>query len=221
MMLFVIVYETNYKYEDNDVACVTNATQLKYIKSCGESDSKMSICTLVDVMVVGFLATLVVGRWIMPPSKRMDKEAIYFQVYSFTTLSADVIEIAQYLQNEHVAEHYSLLKACQAVFGISLLQFCFSLAAVKQRNMKLTGFRRGLDIFFSTEAWAEALSLLSQEMPCFVFRLILINSIIPSDYILSFFVLKNGLMTCLLIGRIISLCWRQCNGETKIQPSKD
>ena len=139
MMIFVIVYETNYKYEDNDVTCVTNATLLKNIKSCSESDSKMSICSLVDVMVVGFLATLVIGRWIMPPSKRMDKEAIYFQVYSFTTLSADVIEIAQYMQNEHVAQYYSLLKACQAVFGISLLQFCFSLAAVKQRNMKLTG----------------------------------------------------------------------------------
>ena len=151
----------------------------------------------------------------------MDKEAIYFQVYSFTTLSADVIEIAQYMQNEHVAQHYPMLKACQVIFGISLLQFAFSLAAVKQRNMKLTGFRRGLDIFFSTEAWAEALSLLSQELPCFIFRLILITSIISDDYILYFFALKNGLMSSLLIGRIISLCWRQSQAENKIQPSKE
>ena len=216
-MTLAIVYTMDYKYEENDITCVTNATHLNYINSCGKSLENLSICTLVEITIVGFLTTLVIGRWIMPSSKRLDKEARYLQVYSFTTLSADVIEISQYMQNEHVAQHFSLLKACQAVFGISLLQFSFSLAAVKQRNMKLTGFRRGIDIFFSTEAWAEALSLLTQEMPCFIFRLILITSKVPNDYILSFFVLKNGLMICLLIGRIISLCW----AENKIQPSKE
>ena len=215
-MTLVIVYTMDFKYEQNDIACETNSTRLNYIKNCGESKN-ISICTLVEISIVGFLATLVIGRWIMPQSKRLDKEARYFQVYSFTTLSADVIEISQLMQIEHVDEHYSLLKACQAVFGISLLQFSFSLAAVKQRNMKLTGFRRGLDIFFSTEAWANALSLLTQELPCFIFRLILINTIITDDYILYFYALKNGLMTCLLIGRIISLCW----AESKIQPSEE
>ena len=216
-MTIVIMYKMNYKYEEDDVACETNRTHLKYIKSCGESMRDLSICTLVEISIVGFLATLVVGRWIMPHSKRLDKEAKYFQVYSFTTLSADVIEISQLMQIEHVSQHYSLLKAGQAVFGISLLQFCFSLAAVKQRNMKLTGIRRWLDIFFSTEAWAEALSLLTQELPCFIFRLILITSIVPDDYILYFYALKNGLMSCLLIGRIIVLCL----SENKVQPSQD
>jgi hypothetical protein len=216
-MTLAILYTMDYKYEENDITCETNATHLNYINSCGKSLLNLSICTLVEISIVGFLTTLVIGRWIMPSSKRLDKEAKYLQVYSFTTLSADLIEISQYMQNEHVAQHFSLLKACQAVFGISLLQFSFSLAAVKQRNINLTGIRRGLDIFFSTEAWVEALSLLSQEMPCFVFRLILINTIITNDYILYFYALKNGLMTCLLIGRIISLCW----AESKIQPSKE
>ena len=216
-MTIVIMYKMNYKYEEDDVTCETNRTHLNYIKSCGESMENLSICTLVEISIVGFLASLVIGRWIMPYSKRLDKEARYLQVYSFTVLSADLIEISQLMQDEHVAHHYSYLKACEAVFGISLLQFSFFLAAVKQRNMKLTGIRRWIDIFFSTEAWAEALSLFSQELPCFILRVILINTIVPDDYILYFYALKNGLMTCLLIGRIITLCW----AENKIQPSQD
>jgi hypothetical protein len=215
-MTIVIVYKMNYKYEEDDVACETNRTHLNYIKNCGQSMQNLSICTLVEISIVGFLATLVIGRWIMPQSKRLDKEARYFQVYTFTTLSADLIEISQLMQNEHVAHHYSSLKACEAVFGISLLQFSFSLAAVKHRNMKLTGIRRWIDIFFATEAWANALSLISQELPCFILRIVLISTIISDDFILSFYALKNGLMSCLLVARIISLCWT----ENKIQPSQ-
>ena len=216
-MIFVIVHEIDYKYEQNDIKCETNATQLKYIKSCGESTNEYrSICTLVEIIVIVFLSTLVMGRWIMPPSKRMDKEDIYYQVYKFTTLSADVIEISQLMQDEDVAESYALMKACQLIFGISLLQFSFSPAAIKQRNMKLTGFRRIIDIFLATEAWSHTLSLFTQELPCFVLRVTLIYSIVSNlDYSLTFFALKNGLMIFLLIIRIFVVCWIQAHNESK------
>lgn len=210
----------DFKYQKEDVSCATNSTQLNHIPECGNgSQSNISICTLVEIIVVGFLCSLVIGRWVMIPSKRMNEEAIYIQVAGFTTLSADVLEIAQYMQNEEVAKSKMLLTACQIMFGISLSQFCFSLGAVKQRNMSLTGFRRIVDLVLATEAWSLVLALVTQELPCFILRLLLLISIFEhQDFSLYFFLLKNFLMSLLLIYRVCVLTWRKLKSERLIAP---
>lgn len=217
-MIILIVFEMEYKYTAEDINCETNRTVLPKI-GCDDLGFDYTICTLVEVDVVMFLASLVVGRWLLPQAERMDPHGIYTQVYAFTVLSADVIEIAQYMQNEDVAKSYALMKSCQIVFGLSLIQFCFSLAAVKKRNMRLKGFPRVIDIIFSTEAWSQLLGLFSQEMPCFVVRTILITSVLSNkEYSLFFFTLKNFLMMLLMTFRSISLCWKQVKSESKLRP---
>lgn len=221
LMVILIALNNDYKYYEDDVLCETNRTIVNNIHGCYSSDGIYTICSMSEIIVVGFLATLVSTRWLMPPSVRMDREAIYFQIASFTTLSADVLEIAQYLQNEQVAKSAVLFRACEIVFGVSLLQFAFSLAAVKVRNMKLTGWRRLLDIILSTEAWSQLLALISQEIPCLVLRLILIFHVeLSRDYSLVFFVLKNGLMVMLMTYRIIELCIRKIRAERAVYPLK-
>lgn len=221
LMILLIALEMDYKYHEDDVLCETNRTIVNNIPGCYSADQTYTICSASEILVVGFLATLVSTRWLMPPSARMDREAIYFQIASFTTLSADVLEIAQYMQNEQVAESTGLFRSCQVVFSISLLQFAFSLAAVKVRNMKLTGWRRLLDIILSTEAWSQLLALISQEIPCLVLRLILIFHVeLSRDYSLIFFVLKNGLMVMLMTYRIIELCIRKIRAERAVYPLK-
>lgn len=221
LMVALIALNNDYKYYEDDVLCETNRTIVNNIHGCYSADGTYTICSMSEILVVGVLAVLVSARWLMPPSVRMNREAIYFQIASFTSLSADVLEIAQYLQNEQVAKSAVLFRACEVVFGVSLLQFAFSLAAVKVRNMKLTGWRRLLDIIFSTEAWSQLLALCSQEIPCLVLRLILIFHVeLSRDYSLIFFVLKNGLMVMLMTYRIIELCIRKIRAERAIYPLK-
>lgn len=221
-MAFIIDFETEIKYQKEDVRCETNSTMLGTMAPTCMITFNSNMCTVVEIFVVAFLSTLVIGRWIMRPSKRMDKEAIYMQVANFTTLSADVIEIAQYMQNKEVADSYGLMKACQVIFSLSLVQFCFSLSAVKERNMNLSGFRKAVDVIFSTEAWSLLLALFTQELPCFVLRIILLVSITSrQDVSLYFFVLKNGLMSFLLLYRVGMLNWRMYQSELKIVPLID
>lgn len=152
----------------------------------------------------------------MPTSKRMQDEAIFYQVACFTTLSADLVEIAQFMQSVQVVKSNRLLKAFQVTFAVSIFQFSFSLGAFKQRDASLTGLKRLLNIFLGTEAWSLALSLLAQELPCFVLRLLLIfQHTSKREYALYFFALKNGLMVLLLIYRIILLCWRSLRYDFK------
>lgn len=220
-MAILVVLEMDFKYAANDLSCQTNVTQLSQMPECGSTARTLSMCTMVEVMIVVFLSSLVIGRWLMTPSKRMSHEASYLQVASFTTLSADIIEIAQYMQNEQVAESPRILRACQIIFVISLSQFCFSPSAVKHRNGSLRGFRRVVDVVFATEAWSLLLALCTQELPCFILRFVLIFSVTDEqhrDISLYFFVLKNGLMSLLLIYRAVTISCKLFRADRKTMP---
>lgn len=150
----------------------------------------------------------------MPVSKKIDPEAIYHLIYSYTSTAADIIDIADYMQSERYASYPGLIRVIEGVFCISLIQFSFSLTAVKQRNMKLKGLRKLIDIMLATEAWSLMLSLFTQVLPCLVIRigiLIIVRSRIQLS--LYFFTFKNGVMMFLIIYRIILVVYRKYKNE--------
>jgi hypothetical protein len=221
-MIVIITFEMDFKYALDDPECKTNRTMLSNIPQCNNGQFSGDICTLVEIIIVAFLVTCVVGRWMMPTSKRMGKDAIYIQIAGFTSSAADVVDISYYMQVDEITKWFALMKTAQVVFGVSLTQFCFSLAAVKKRNLELVGFRKFIDILFSTEAWSLILTLFTQELPSFILRIILIETLVSNkDYALYFFVVKNATMIVLLSFRITQLCWHKYKSENKIQPIMD
>ena len=99
---------------------------------------------------------------------------------------------------------------------MSLIQFSFSLAATKKRDLRLFGFRKYIDLILSTEAWSLLLVLITQDLPCFLIRVTILKTVYDSNedvYILSFFTLKNGFMIYLEIYRSYLIVREQIKSE--------
>ena len=198
-MTILIILLNEFKYDKNDYHCMTNRTYLENYKNC--ESLKYSSCKFAELFIVTFLVSLVVARWILPVSKQLSPDAIYSQIYGYTSTAADVVDIADYMQSDRFSAHYTLVKGIQLVFVLSLHQFSFSLSATKQRNSALNnnaGLRKFVDIVFATEAWSLFLTLFTQAFPCFIIRVVILATV--SDRVqlsLYFFAFKNGVMICL------------------------
>lgn len=167
------------------------------------------------------MVSLVVARWFLPVSKKMNREERYNQILGFTSSAADVIDIADYMQDPAFTDLFIALRAIQVAFGFSVMQFSFSIAATKKRNMSLVGVRNIIDILFATEAWALLLMLFSQEMPCFAIRILVVAfTNWNRGFSLYFFMIKNALMITLYVYRVCFLVLRQLRTEMKVKPNE-
>jgi hypothetical protein len=209
MQTILIDFLIDFKYSRDDVYCDTNRTQITAESGCLVGMGH-SVCIILDTAIVTFLICCLLARWLLPMSKRMDREAIFNQISRFMSTAADIIDIADYFGREGIADSYSLTKGVEIVFSISVTQFVFSMQATKARNVKLTsGVRKFVDILFATEAWSLILSLVTQEIPCLVVRIIIIFTIDTlKQFAVYFFALKNLLMIILLVYRIIQVTHR-------------
>lgn len=153
-------------------------------------------------------------RWIMPISKRINPEAIYQQIFSYTSTAADIIDIADYMQSPRFSNHRTLIRFIELVFSVSLIQFSFTLTATKKRNHKLSGFFKLVDVIFSTEAWSHFLALFSQVIPCFIIRIMILVTVnVKIQLSIHFFTFKNAVMIFLLIYRIVVVVYRKYKEE--------
>jgi hypothetical protein len=203
---FVIIFQMNFKYRRNDISCVTNATRLgSHHANCFRLYP--TICDFLEIFVVVFLTSLVHARWFLPNSIKLSKDQIYQQISFLTSAAADIIDISDLMQNERIIESQHLMKLLQAAFILSIVQFSFSVAATQKRNSQLKGrFSNLINLIFSTEAWSLILAILSQELPCFIVRIFIINHFKSKiSFSLYFFVIKNGLMVLLYFYRIVLL----------------
>ena len=103
---------------------------------------------------------------------------------------------------------------------MSLIQFSFSLAATKKRNLNLTGFKNYINIIMSTEAWSLLFVLITQDLPCFILRIFLFevlrNNSREEIFTLLFFTIRNAFMVGLAIHRIQLILKEQIKKENKI-----
>jgi hypothetical protein len=114
------------------------------------------------------------------------------------------------MQNEQVVANSFLIKSVQMAFSLSIVQFSFSVAATQQRNAQLKGLLNFLNLILSTDAWALLLAMLTQELPSFIVRLVLIVHLASTPtYSLYFFAIKNAIMMALYVYRIGSLIFRE------------
>jgi hypothetical protein len=156
----------------------------------------MEFCQYIDSLMVIFMTCLIFVRWIAPTLQ----SSKHFKEY--VSIACDIIDISRFIQNNNLDNHFKLVKAIQAVVFLNLVQFSFSIKATKKQNFQLTGLRKLVDLFFSTEAWSTLLQLITQDIPNLIIRLFVIR-IIRSDPVLVFFALKNALLVLIEIYSIV------------------
>jgi hypothetical protein len=209
----------NFKYEINDVHCTTNATRISTYPKCYNLVYG-TVCRFLEIFVVFFLVTLIYARWALPNSSKLTNDRLYHQLSMLTSTAADVIDISDLMQDDAIIKNKFIIKLLQKVFFLSILQFSFSVAATKQKNKRLKrGFLKLVDSIFSTESWSLILAISTQELPCFIVRVILIlNFETRLSFSLYFFAIKNGLMVVLYAYRSIVLVKQEYRNDFDIGP---
>ena len=102
----------------------------------------------------------------------------------------------------------------KASFSISTFQFSFTL--VSKREIKNDDDQANylMDLLFGTEIWSVALVFITQDLPFFITRiLILCNFQLDKNYMLYFFTVKNFLLCLFEINRIFVLIKSKCETD--------
>ncbi len=85
-------------------------------------------------------------------------------------------------------------------FTLSSAQFSFTLSAKYKRSEKLTQSNalKLFELFFCTETWALFFMLITQDLPFFIIRLIIIIVYgVEKSYLLYFMLIKNAFLVIL------------------------
>lgn len=203
IMLICIHSEVEFHFMVNDVDCSSVRTNVTTYGNCYIINR--DICGVIEDMVFFLVASVCFARWILPHHKSIPREEKYLQTFTFTIAAADTIKIGDYMYSKHIKERRTIL-AIQIAFSLSLIQFCFSLVAVRKKHLDLVGLRALKDVVLSTESWSLILVIFTQELPSLVARVFLLMSANDklSDMLL-FFAIKNFLLIILFAYRSYDL----------------
>ena len=102
---------------------------------------------------------------------------------------------------------------------VSCVQFSLTLTATRDKPENEDTKMTSLDYIFSNESWSILLICLTQDLPFFLFRLVvLLKYYNPNDhnYTKFFFLLKSFILVLLEIYRLFILLKEECSRKNKI-----
>lgn len=178
-----------WSHELKDIECITNVTRIEYEKM--QSDCKIpslnSYCTSLSVFLCAFLMTIIFVRRHSPI--KVSNETHSLLLISYLTAAADIVDFADYSQNEVVSEGVGI-EIIWILVMLSSVQFSFALTAKRYINYANVGFKSFSDFLFGTEVWSICLIIFTLELPYAISRIFfLIRFGLRSDPTL-FFLLK-------------------------------
>ncbi|XP_069114044.1 transmembrane protein 26-like [Argopecten irradians] len=154
------------------------------------------------------LLILILGRWILPKGKLThDQLSQLLLVYIGT--AADIVEFFEAFKEEEVRYNKMLCIIILGLWSLSLIQFTLVLTAAKARRDQsglVTGNengRRQRHGCCAADVYGILISILLQDLPFLILRLLLIFKYKVLSYTNMFFTSKNSLVIVLLLYRLI------------------
>ena len=118
----------------------------------------------------------------------------------------DCVEFFRYTFMEEIQGNLFAVISILLVFSTSILQFSVTFTAVREKakgTSELTKFQKFLDQFFGTELWSIALTMITQDIPYLISRIVLVAAFgIISDMTIFLFIIKNCMLVYFDIYRI-------------------
>ena len=71
----------------------------------------LNICKMLEIEVVVFISTLIVGKWMMPIKMRMSRLLLSQIVFQYVANGSDIVELFSNLDEEAIEFSYSLMIA--------------------------------------------------------------------------------------------------------------
>lgn len=157
------------------------------------------------------LLCLIFARWLLPRAGITRQQLSQLLLVNIG-MGADILELFEAFKEPIVRTDFMLTVAILSLWQASLLQFCLTKTATKARKIR-GGFSQTLKtsdslsnlpgcLFCETELWAISTSVLLQDGPFLVLRIVLIGRYSVASYSNIFFTCKNTLVILLQMFRI-------------------
>ncbi|XP_052760797.1 transmembrane protein 26-like [Mya arenaria] len=155
------------------------------------------------------LLVLILGRWLLPKGKLThDQLSQLLLVYIGT--AADIVEFFEAFNEQEVQYHKVLCLVILGIWSLSLVQFSLVLTASRRRRESLRyhlvrpikGVNTGVG---HTDVFGIIVSILLQDLPFLVLRMMLIFHFNVLSYTNMFFTSKNSVVIALMMYRLIVL----------------
>ncbi|KAF7634698.1 hypothetical protein Mgra_00005846, partial [Meloidogyne graminicola] len=173
---------------------------------------------LPQILTYTLFLVLIISRWILPRFE-LSREELTQILLAYMAITTDILEFLGLLNRQTVCAEYSLKTSILSAFALSLVQFAFILTASRSRKMRIAvatkillstnrhDFRQFncLKAFFDLDIWSLVISLVCQDLPFLIVRLIVLSWLWEIDFALLIFILKNVLIIVLQIYRIYVL----------------
>ncbi len=198
----------------------------------------------VVAMETALLVIIIVGRWLMPKGE-LTRDQLSALLLAHLGTASDIVDFLTILAEGEASESGSFVFAVLAIWTWSLCQFPFVVTHTTEElasssestrdvkdvhdghvdpDKKMHRFqvkrkiKRALAVLVETEAWAIFVSVLMQDGPFFIMRLISIFKFHVVTYTNYFFTCKNALLLVLQLYRLNSICseYKKNNQGSKI-----
>ena len=191
----------------------------------------------VVAIEVTFLMIIIVGRWLLPKGK-ISRSALSQLLLVYLSLASDMIDLLSIFQEDKVIENMNMVYSILAVFSWSTYQFCLNLVATRGRNFRVetedlppelnanikemirasqvVPMQSTCQKLYSSELPSIFITILMQDLPFLILRLIAVIHFQVQSYTTLFFTCKNIFILFLQVYRLWSICMEHIdqNDET-------
>ncbi|CAF1510728.1 unnamed protein product [Adineta steineri] len=197
----------------------------------------LSVDDWVVAIEVTFLMTIIVGRWMLPKGK-ISRSALSQLLLVYLSLASDMIDLLSIFQEDKVIKNMDMVYSILAVFSWSTFQFSLNLVATRGRNFKLEPEPSNQDLenykeqtrrnggikpiqtvcqkICHSELPSIFITILMQDLPFLVLRLIAVIHFEIQSYTTIFFTCKNLFILFLQFYRLWSICMEHVDQDDPI-----
>ena len=189
---------------------------------------------------VTFLMIIIIGRWLLPKG-RITRSALSQLLLVYLSLASDMIDLLSLFQEDELIENQQMIYSTLAIFSWSTFQFSLNLVASRGRTFRLESDNQSQNIplnsrhskrsnpkrikstyqkLASSELPSIFITILMQDLPFVVVRLIAVVHFKVQSYTTIFFTCKNLIILFLQFYRLWSICLEHMNQNAQIDFDK-
>lgn len=171
----------------------------------------LSICQSAWILGLHqtFLLLLIIGRWLLPIGVGITRDQLSQLLLMFVGTAADILEFTSEMMEVNVVrQNIILVYSILGIWTWSMLQFPLDLAVQNIGYKPGSSSKWCLCVLFckySADVWNIGISLLIQDGPFLICRIILMAYFGVLNQMLVFFAAKNSLVVMLQLYRLIVL----------------
>jgi len=194
----------------------------------------LSVDDWVIAIEVTFLMIIIIGRWMLPKGK-ISRSALSQLLLVYLSLASDMIDLLSIFQEDNVIRNKGMVYSILAVFSWSSFQFSLNLVGTRGRTFRLEpdalnqdfnesfkeqSRRSGTKLIQTTcqklcssELPSIFITILMQDLPFLILRLIAVIHFEVHSYTTIFFTCKNLFILFLQLYRLWSIFMEHIDQE--------